>query len=108
MKRNQELASLLRDKARNLPGSNRYRFALFAAAKDADSHTAAIDSVTEVGQTKGVGPTVLKKTPTQPDAHNRNPQEAQDNADRQAHPYNRSGIMGDSCEWDGELVRQIL
>ena len=26
MKRNQELASLLRDKARNLPGSYRYRF----------------------------------------------------------------------------------
>ena len=31
----------------------------------------------------------------------RNPQEAQDNADRQAYPSDRSGIMGDSCEWDG-------
>ena len=101
MKRNQELASLLRDKARGLPDSNRYRFALFAAAKGADSHPAAILSFTEAGQAKGVGPTVLEKAPAQPDAHMRNPQEAQDNADRQAYPSDRSGKGGTAANGTG-------
>ena len=61
MPQNQEIARGLRQRAHELPPGDRKRYALFIAAKNIESHHAAIETDKQAREVKRVGPAVVNE-----------------------------------------------